>query len=182
MKTAGTNRAWHLLACAVALAIFPPTAGAAPPSPAEPAPYLGVTVRRPALLVRDMDRALALYRDILGFRVGQLGRDAPDSYAYIAFNIPRGTPVWHATLDTGSEQRVLALVAVPTMPRVALSGGMRSSAVLVNAAGRLAEIRQRLIAAGYKVLPSQPFEPNGIEFAFEDADGHLISVYEYRAC
>lgn len=168
------------LSAAVALLAL----GAAPraaAAPVEPVPYPGVSVRRPALLVRDMDRALALYRDILGFRVGQLERDPPTSYSYIAFNIPRGTPVWHATLDTGSEQRVLALVAVPTMPRVARSGGMRSTAVLVNANGRLAELRRRLIAAGYRVLPAQRFEPDGVEFAFEDADGHLIAVYQTPA-
>lgn len=161
-----------LLGCALA---FAPAVAEKPAAES----YEGVTIRRPTLMVRDMDRALALYRDILGLRLGRLSEDGPDSYVYTAFNIPPGTQVWHATFDTDTEQRVLSLLAVKSMPPLREPGAIRTTAILVNANGRLAEIRERLIAEDYMVLPSHSLAPNGTEFAFEDADGHLIALYEF---
>jgi catechol 2,3-dioxygenase-like lactoylglutathione lyase family enzyme len=160
----------------VALQSAPPSAS---PSPSPASAYDGITIRRPTLMVRDMDRALALYRDILGLRLGRLSQDGSDSYVYTAFNIPEGTVVWHATFDTDKEQRVLSLLAVKSMPEPRELKGLRTTAILVNANGRLADIRERLIAGGYLVLPNHSLAPNGTEFAFEDADGHLIAVYEF---
>jgi catechol 2,3-dioxygenase-like lactoylglutathione lyase family enzyme len=173
-----------LPAVAVPALLAAPAAGQpAPPPPAStvaPAPaYTGVTIRRPTLMVRDMDRALALYRDILGLRVGRLGQDPPDSYVYTAFNIPKGTVVMHATLDTGSEQRVLSLVAVRAMPVPPKREGLRTTGMLVNANGRLNAIRALLTAGGYKQEPCHALPPNGTECAFLDADGHLIALYQY---
>jgi catechol 2,3-dioxygenase-like lactoylglutathione lyase family enzyme len=169
-----------LLGCALAAGLVLTDAGAAQQPPASPpTAYDGITIRRPTLMVRDMDRALALYRDILGLRLGRLSQDGPDSYVYTAFNIPEGTVVWHATFDTDKEQRVLSLLAVKSMPEPREPKGLRTTAILVNANGRLAEIRERLIAGGYLVLPNHSLAPNGTEFAFEDADGHLIAVYEF---
>ena len=148
------------------------------PPPPETA-YNGVTIRRPTVMVRNMDRALALYRDILGLRLGSLKQDGPDSYVYTAFNIPKGTIVWHATFDTDKEKRVLSIISVASMRPPQGRTALRTSAILINANGRLAEIRAKLIAGGYRVLPNHKLAPNGTEFAFEDADGHLIAVYEF---
>ncbi len=176
--------------CAIplGLALMGRVAVAQSPSPSatqqslSPLPvYTGVTIRRPTLMVRNMDRALALYRDILGLRVGRLNQDAPESYVFTIFNIPVGTIVHHATLDTDKAERVLSLIEVKTMPPQRGRAGLRTSAILVNANGRLAEIRKRLITGGYKVLPNHSLAPNGTEFGLIDADGHLIALYEFPA-
>lgn len=164
----------------IAMTLLTAPALAQPTDAPAPAPeeYSGVTIRRPSLMVRDMDRALALYRDILGLRLGRRYFDAPDSYVYPAFNVPRGTRVEHATLDAGQNVRALSLVAVASMPRPPRREGLRTSAILINANGRLQEILRRLTAGGYRTMPCQPMKPAGTECAFLDADGHLISLYE----
>jgi catechol 2,3-dioxygenase-like lactoylglutathione lyase family enzyme len=160
------------------LAIAQPT-----PTPAAtpPAPYTGVTIRRPTLMVRDMDRALRLYRDILGLQLSRLSIDPPDSYVFTAFNIPEGTVVRHAVFDSGASPRVLSLIAVREMPAPPKREGLRTAAILVNANGRLAEIRAQLKAGSYKMMPCHALPPNGTECAFLDADGHLIALYEFPA-
>ena len=176
----------RLVTGALALLAAPAAAqpAAAPLAAAAPAPaaaYTGVTIRRPTLMVRDMDRALALYRDILGLRLGRLSQDPADSYVYTAFNIPKGSVVIHATFDTGTDQRVLSLIAVRSMPPPPSPRreGLRTAAMLVNANGRLDEIRRLLTAGGYRQMPCHTLAPNGTECAFLDADGHLIALYQF---
>lgn len=153
-------------------------AAQAPSASAEPA-YAGVYIRRPTLVVKDMERALALYRDVLGLSVGRLGEDPPDSYVFTFFNIPADTTVMHATLDTDQGQRVLSLVSVPSMDAKVREDSLRTSAILINANGRLAAIREQLIKQGYTVLPSHTLGKTGTEFGFIDHDGHLIALYEF---
>ena len=129
-------------------------------------------------MVSDMDTALRLYRDILGFKLGSLKQDPPDSYVFTAFNIPAGTDVMHATFDTDVEKRALSLVEVKSMPALA-SNGLRTSTILVNANGRLDEILSALNAENYEILPSHPLGKTGTEVGFIDKDGHLIVVYHF---
>ena len=47
-----------------------------------------VRFQRTNLVVRDLDRALAIYRDVLGFEVDYQKTSAPDSYSYRVFGFP----------------------------------------------------------------------------------------------
>jgi len=115
--------------------------------------YVGSYVRRPTLVVGDLDRALTLYRDILGFIVGSVKQDPPTSYVYTAFNIPSNERVRHATLDADNEKRTLSLVEVKSIPDSSQERGIRTVAIIVNANGRLDEILKQLTAAEYIIMP-----------------------------
>lgn len=167
------------LGLATLCACSPPPVNPANESTASKPAYSGVYIRRPTLVVRDMEESLSLYRDTLGLVLGDLRADPPDSYVFTTFNIPAGTPVMHATLDSDRGKRVLSLVAVASMPTPEADAGIRTSAILVNANGRLAEIRDQLVGDGYLVLPNHALGETGTEFAFVDRDGHLIALYEF---
>jgi len=140
--------------------------------------YVGSYIRRPTLVVSNMDRALTIYRDILGFQLGSLSVDPPDSYIYTVCNIPQGTEVKHATLDTDKEKRTLSLVEVQAMKPIN-KDDLRTSMILVNANGRLDEIIKRLSSENYKLLPMHTLGKTGREIGFIDSDGHLIVLYEF---
>lgn len=140
--------------------------------------YEGSYIRRPTLMVKDMDQSLSLYRDILGFQLGNLKVDHAESYAYTVFNIPQGTEIRHATFDTDKEKRVLSLVEVKSMPN-RTEHNLRTSTVLINANGRLTEILSQLESDGYMILPEHKLGETGKEVGFIDRDGHLIVLYEF---
>jgi len=141
--------------------------------------YTGAYIRRPTLVVHNMDGALSLYRDILGLKLGRLSQDPADSYVYTTFNIPKDTTTMHATLDTDKGARVLSLVEVKSMTVPDRANNLRRSAILINANGRLAEIRERLLKENFVVYPNHALGKTGTEFAFIDKDGHLIALYEF---
>ena len=143
--------------------------------------YEGSYIRRPTLVVSDMDASLALYRDILGFRLGSLKEDPKDSYVFEAFNIPVEATAMHATLDSDDEKRTLSLVEYKDMPKIDAQSGVRRGAVLVNANGRFDEIKAQLEAGDFHLLSPHPLGANGVEMGFLDPDGHLIVVYEFPA-
>ncbi len=142
--------------------------------------YDGSYVRRPTLVVSDMDASLALYRDILGFRLGSLKEDPKDSYVFEAFNVPLEATAMHATLDSDDEKRTLSLVEYRAMDAIDAKSGLRRAAVLVNANGRFEEIKSQLEQGGYHLLSPHPLGENGVEMGFLDPDGHLIVIYEFN--
>lgn len=144
------------------------------------AAYDGSYIRRPTLVVSDMDASLALYRDILGFRLGSLKEDPKDSYVFEAFNIPIDATAMHATLDSDDEQRTLSLVEYEDLEPIDMRNRVRRGAVLVNVNGRFAEIRDALQASGFYLLSPHKLGENGIEMGFLDPDGHLIVVYDFN--
>jgi len=150
----------------------------APVSAEDAETYDGSYVRRPTLVVSDMDAALSLYRDILGFRLGSLKEDPKTSYVYEAFNIPNEATVMHATLDSDVEKRTLSLVEYKALLQKSSNEDVRMAAVLMNANGRFDEIESALRAGGYHLLSSHALGANGIEMGFLDRDGHLIVVYQ----
>lgn len=140
--------------------------------------YEGSYVRRPTLVISDMEASLALYRDILGFRLGSLKEDPKDSYVFKAFNIPIDATVMHATLDSDTEKRTLSLVEYKGLAPIDAENAVRRSAVLVNANGRFGDIKEQLEDGGYMLLPSHKLGKNGVEMGFLDPDGHLIVIYQ----
>ncbi|MEZ5500263.1 MAG: VOC family protein [Steroidobacteraceae bacterium] len=81
---------------------------------AEQRPSAGSCVRlqRANVLVSDLDRALAFYRDVLGFRLDFVQEPDGSSYSYPVFEIPRHARLRFAALSTAAQQRVLALTEV----------------------------------------------------------------------
>ncbi|MEM7730648.1 MAG: VOC family protein [Pseudomonadota bacterium] len=138
-------------------------------------------VKRPNLLVADLDRSLAIYRDILGFEAAPIGTSALDSYSYPVFAIPPEGRMRYTYLGEAMEDRVLGLTEVSNvdLPRPADRAPYMSTVVIgVN---DIDTIIERLDALGLEM--TEPRVSGGTEFTFTevsfiDPDGHMIVLYE----
>ena len=72
-----------------------------------------VRFQRANFVVRNIDKSLAFYRDVLGFDVAFVKDSPDDSYSYPVFEIDRAHKLRFAVLSTGNQPRVLALTEVP---------------------------------------------------------------------
>jgi len=174
-----------LAALAAALSVLFASTSAAAQEPAGGAPYDGAYFKRQAIIVSDMDRALTLYRDILGFELHSLTQSGPDSYSYEVFNIPREASIRFATLDGGAVQvRTLALIEVTGIELQPLTG-IRRAAAVIDAHGRYEAIVEAIDALGLdRVEPralgrADSERGQGIELGITDWDGNLIVIYEF---
>lgn len=142
-----------------------------------------VQVKRPNLVVSDLDRSLRLYRDILGFTVFAVGESKPDSYSYPVFRFPPEARLRMATLSTKTQVRTLALTELRGAQVPAQTHPHRA-AVVIEVKG-IERVIERIRAEGLHVVPPTTSKtPEGqtfVEQAFEDYDGHLIVLYEIRA-
>ena len=82
------------------------------PSTTPPPQKTGLHLKRPCLVVSDLERSLTLYRDILGFQLDYIGEASPNSYLYKVFQIPSEAQIRFAALSTPHEIRALALTEV----------------------------------------------------------------------
>ena len=150
------------------------------PAHGAPAAAPEVALKRVNLLVRDLDRSLTVYRDILGFRVFAITESGPQSYSYPVFRLPPQAKLRFCTLDSTTEVRAFALtevtgVELPAPPAVHLSAP-------VIRIERFDEVRAKLEAAGLEVIePRSSKTAEGQTFremAFTDPDGHLVVLYQ----
>lgn len=137
-------------------------------------------VKRPNLLVADLDRSLKIYRDILGFEGAPISESSLDSYSYPVFNIPREGRMRYTYLGEPGEDRVLGLTEVKNvdLPRPADRPYM--STVVIGVTG-LTDKMDQLAKMGLEM--TEPKTTGGTEFiftevAFIDPDGHMIVLYE----
>jgi catechol 2,3-dioxygenase-like lactoylglutathione lyase family enzyme len=128
-----------------------------------------------------MERALRVYRDVLGFTVHELKDSKSESYSYPVFGFPRHAKIRFATLDSPTQQRTMALTEVrgAELPRMPLP---HMAAAVVNCPDFDA-VLARAAAEGLKIVPEQGLpgpdgKPKGRESAFVDHDGHLIVIYK----
>lgn len=138
------------------------------------------TFKRINLCVADLDRSLAIYRDILGFTIDYQKDSKEDSYSYPVFTFPKEAKLRFATLNTESQERTLALTEVkgielPPMPVP------RMVAAVINCPA-FDDVIAKVKAAGLEVvepqiLPDPDGNAKGREGAFIDPDGHLIVLY-----
>jgi len=139
-----------------------------------------VALKRVNLLVRDLDRSLAVYREILGFRNAQVSQSSPQSYSYPVFRLPAQAKLRFCTLDSATEVRALALTEVTGVELPAPGPVVTSTAVI--RVEDFDEVHARLKAAGLDVVaPRRSKTAEGHEFnelAFTDPDGHLVVLYE----
>jgi len=138
-----------------------------------------VRFKRAALIVADLDRSLALYRDALGFTLESIKQSAADSYSYEIFDIPADRRLRMAALDGPADQvRTLALIEVtPALPPAA---GPRAATVIATADLDSALARAARVP-GVAILPERELRTHdgriGREVGLVDPDGHAIVLY-----
>lgn len=145
----------------------------------QPAAEDALRFQRANFVVTDLERALALYRDVLGMRLEFVKDSPPDSYSYTVFEIPPDTPLRFAVLGTPAQPRVMALTEVRDASLPAAPTPRRSAIVLdvADVDGVIAGAS----AAGLKVYPEESLETHdgrrGREAGIVDSDGNLVVVY-----
>lgn len=134
--------------------------------------------QRGNFVVADLDRALAFYRDILGFEVAFIKTSPSDSYSYPVFGIPPDRRLRFAVLSTATQPRVMALTEVsgPLEPAPL----PRRSAIVLE----IEDIDGVVAAARAEGLTVHPEEHlvtqdgrEGREVGIVDADDNLVVIY-----
>ncbi|MEM9264183.1 MAG: VOC family protein [Cyanobacteria bacterium P01_F01_bin.13] len=139
-------------------------------------------LKRPCLLVADLERSLTLYRDCLGFSLDYVGKADPNSYLYPVFQLPTEAQLRFAALSTEQEPRALALTEVKgsQLPHPS-SPHMGATVIRVPS---LKDVLPQLKTLGLSPIEASSFStpPNLIftEQAVCDFDGHLIVLYEVQ--
>ena len=141
-----------------------------------------VRFQRANFVVADIDRSLALYRDVLGFELAFIKDSPDDSYSYPVFEIEPDRKLRFAVLSTADQPRVMALTEVPgdlepvPMPRRA--------AIVLDVADVDA------VVAGAKGAGCHVYDEGellthdgrrGREVGIADYDGNLIVIYNIPA-
>lgn len=170
-------------ACLVAAALAFVVAGCqrhdVPPAQTA-APYEGASFKRTALLVADLDRALGLYRDVLGLSVDEMTQSSPESFGYATFKVPRDAGFRFAALTAGEQVRTLGLAEVTgiQLPDRELP---HSAAVVFRVQDMAATVAQ-VQALGLPLGPSnRAVTSDGMNFVEQplvDFDGHLVVLYQ----
>lgn len=140
----------------------------------------GPYFQRANLVVSDLDRALGLYRDVLGFAVDYLIGGEEIAYSWVVFGMPAQAQLRLCTLSTPSQRRTLALTEVrgielPPAPVPRL-------AAMVIRVDDMDRVKAALAALpGVELLREQVLHTQdgrrGRELGVVDADGHLVVLY-----
>ena len=166
--------------CVAWVMVFACALVSGPAHAADEAATREVALKRVNLLVRDLDRSLAVYRDILGFRNAQVSQSSPQSYSYPVFRLPAQAKLRFCTLDSATEIRALALTEV-TGIELPAPGPIVTSTPVIRVED-FDDVHARLKAAGLDVVePRRSKTVEGRDFselAFTDPDGHLVVLYE----
>jgi catechol 2,3-dioxygenase-like lactoylglutathione lyase family enzyme len=140
-------------------------------------------LKRHNLLVADLDRSLAIYRDILGFRVHAITTSTADSYSYPVFNIPAEATLRFASLDSDTEVRHFALTEVTGVRLPSPHDAIRMSTAVIQVRD-FDNVLAKLRATGLTIVePTVAIGSDGRAFkemAFIDPDGHLVVLYQFR--
>jgi len=140
----------------------------------------GTHFKRTTLLVKDIDKSLSIYRDILGFTVYSITESDEDSYSYPVFKIPAEAKIRFATLNSPDQIRTMALTEVKGVELPTPQQPIMNASVI-----RVKDIEgtmQKIIDLDleHTELKVDESESAGLfkEQSFIDFDGHLIVVYE----
>ena len=138
-----------------------------------------VRFQRANFIVADLDRALTLYRDILGFDL-EFVKDSPDdSYSYPVFEIDRQANMRFAVLSTQTQPRVMALTEIKNLELPSLPLPRRSAIVLdiPDIDGVVSQWQ----ATGLTVHDEERLETHdgriGREVGMLDYDDNLVVIY-----
>jgi catechol 2,3-dioxygenase-like lactoylglutathione lyase family enzyme len=150
--------------------------------PSHSAVKTGLHLKRPCLIVADLQRSLQIYRDILGFRLDYVGEASPESYLYTVFKLPPQGKLTFAALSTDHEPRAIALTEAKNVELPPLLPPHRSATVIQ--VSDLSSVIQQIQALNLEILPPSSFTaPPNLRFTeqgFHDFDGHLLIVYEVK--
>jgi catechol 2,3-dioxygenase-like lactoylglutathione lyase family enzyme len=138
----------------------------------------GVRFQRANFIVRDLEKALLFYRDILGFEVAFIKDSESDSYSYPVFEIDQELKMRFAVLSTADQPRVMALTEVSgELSKVPYP---RRSAIVLEIPN-IDEVLARSREAGLKVYPEEHLVTQdgreGREIGIVDADDNLVLIY-----
>lgn len=138
-----------------------------------------VRLQRANFVVRDIERSLAFYRDVLGFEVAFVKDSPEDSYSYPVFEIDRSHKLRFAVLSTGQQLRVMALTEVPVdLPP---TPNPRRAAIVLEV-GDVDAVCDGARAAGLKVYDEEALHTHdgriGREVGIVDYDGNLVVIYK----
>lgn len=138
-----------------------------------------IRFQRANFVVRDLDRALAFYQDILGFELEHMHESPADSYSYPVFEIDPSAKLRFALLSAPGQPRVLALTEITGVDIPPCPSPRRSAIVLdvMDIDGVVARSRR----AGLTVYPEERLVTHdgrtGREIGIVDADGNLVVLY-----
>jgi catechol 2,3-dioxygenase-like lactoylglutathione lyase family enzyme len=119
----------------------------------------------PNLIVSNVERSLAFYRDVLGFSV--------------AFTVPEASPLVFAAMQSGSVEIFLnapepAIAEYPAFKDRPIGGTLT---LFIEVAG-IRKVHDSLAGRVSIVMPLETKWYGMTEFAFEDPDGYLITFAE----
>jgi len=146
------------------------------PANERPLPYF----QRAALIINDLDRALAVYRDLLGLKLEYVGDDEADAFAYEIFDIPEEIRTRFATLSSESQQRTLALIEAPGLPSPVRDAPRAAVVIQVESVpatlAGATSLGLRICEPRTTLTPEKG--PPRTESAFYDSDGHVVVIYQ----
>lgn len=135
--------------------------------------------QRANYLVSDKERALLLYRDLLGMRLEFIKESKSDSYSYDVFDIDPSISIEFAVLSYRDQPRVLALTILGEGNLAPNPSPRRSAIVIeVESVESMVEACQAHNFHCFRVdeLITQDGR-EGKEAGILDADGNLVVIY-----
>lgn len=139
-----------------------------------------IQLKRPNLVVADLERSLRLYRDLLGFQLKHMKTSEKTSYSYPTFNFARDASLRFAIFSTASQDGVLALTELKGQP-LKTADAPRDHGIVIKV-DDYDGLRAKLSAAGYRLLEEGKLTTHtgatGREQAFLDDDGHTVLIYK----
>lgn len=136
--------------------------------------------QRANFLVSDLDRALVLYRDILGMTVDLIKESEEDSYSYDVFEIDRSIKLNFVLLSYENQPRVMALTELGKNS-LAKASHPRRSAIVIEVAD-VDDILKKALENNFKIYREEKLVTHdgreGREIGILDDDGNLIVIYK----
>ena len=139
----------------------------------------GRALEDPQGFAERLDRALVLYRDVLGMQIAFIKDSEPDSYSYPVFEIDPRASLRFAVLSTEKQERVMALTEIKgvELPKVQ---SPRRSAIVLNI-DDVDGVVQRATRHGFFVYDEERLETQdgriGREVGIVDQDDNLVVIY-----
>ena len=135
--------------------------------------------QRANYLVSDKERALLLYREVLGMELEYLKDSPADSYSYEVFDIDPALAIEFATLSYQGQPRVLALTILGA-GNLAPNPSPRRSAIVIEVESVEATVTA-CQGHGFKCFRVDqlvtPDGREGKEAGILDDDGNLVVIY-----
>jgi len=138
--------------------------------------------QRGNFIVRDIEKSLTLYRDVLGFELAFIQDSPDDSYSYPVFQIDHTHKMRFAVLSTAEQVRVMALTEVPAeLPAVPHP---RRAAIVLEV-GDVDAVCDGARTAGCRVYEEEELHTHdgrvGREVGIVDFDDNLVVIYKIPA-